>query len=185
MAVGSRLVLILGLALIGAPEAPAHHGSEDSPRGTLTVPSESSAEVPVLETRPGDRLQWTWTVVSGSPEHLLGLLAWTDAAGREQEFKPGPDGQTFGSLVAPDGFRDARLVWRNAGSGAVTIEWTYGASAPFWRRPDMFLPASIPVIFLVACYVVGRAIDRRARRLRAAAVAMDGGEMGAWERGDV
>ena len=49
----------------------------------------------------------------------------------------------------------------------------------------MFLPALIPVLFLVACYVVGRSIDKWTRRRRQALVTVSGGsEIGGMDRSD-
>jgi hypothetical protein len=178
------LLLVLALTLVGIPGADAGHGSMDNPAGTLVIPGGGSAEIPVGQTRSGDTLQWMWQVLSGSPAGVVGILVWTDTAGREQEYAAGPDGQLFGTFVAPDEFRDARLVWRNAGAAEVQIHWTYGASPRFWRRPDIFLPAMIPVILLVGCYVAARAIDRRARRHRRAVATVDPGQVGAIPGGE-
>jgi hypothetical protein len=175
--------LILGWMGAGAREAAALHGSEDTPKGTLAVPGGGSAWIPVQQTQPGDTLQWTWTVVSGSPDGVSALLVWTDDSGRLQQFAPGPAGQAFGTFFVPRTFQGARLVWRNPGTAAAEIRWEYGASAPFWQRPDMFLPALIPVILLLACYLIGRVIDRQARHRRHAVTAIDrGAELAGMER---
>lgn len=159
---------VAGLVLIAFVLAPsgvwALHGSEDVPSGRLIVPAGGSAAIPLDGADSGDRIQWTWTVAGGDPAQLSTWLHWVDGSGQEHSLAPDPSGQTFGSFVAPADFARGRLAWRNAGAEPVAVEWNYVASAPFWRRPDMFLPALIPVIFLVAAYSMSRVIDRRRRQ---------------------
>ena len=155
------LVVLMGAQ---ASSAHAHHPSDDHPTGTLVVPAATSSWIQVEGTRPGDRLQWTWVATSGTTESLAVDLMVTDSFGRERTVLSSPAGQTFGTLVAPEGFTEARLVWRNGGDTDAEVSWAYGASAPFWRRPAMFLPALIPVFLIVACYAVGTIIDRARRR---------------------
>ncbi len=165
----SALFALLTLMGVRAPAVLAHHGSEDGPRGMLTVPAGGSAWIPIEKSDPGDTIQWTWTIAlasPASPEKLSTQLVWTDSSGQEHAVTAGPPGQAFGTFVAPGDFKCARLVWRNAGEVAAEVHWNYAASAPFWRRPNMFLPALIPVLFLVASYWLGKAIDARARRRR-------------------
>jgi hypothetical protein len=161
------LLALLALVSPGARGAAAHHASEDHPKGTFAIPAAGSGSIPIDGVRPGDRLQWTWTVASGNAEKVSAQLAWTASSGAERELSP-PTSVPFGTFVAPDEFVAARLIWHNAGDAATEIEWAYAASAPFWRRPDIFLPALIPVLFVIACYAAGKTIDRRARRRRLA-----------------
>ncbi len=165
------LFAVLALMGVGAPSALAHHGREDTPKGTLTVPAGGSTSIPIERTVPADTVQWTWTIAPtspASPVQLSAQLFWTDSSGQERAADAAQEGRTFGTFVAPEDFKSARLVWRNTGGIAADVEWNYGVSASFWRRPDMILPASIPVIFLVAAFVLGKSVDARARGRRQA-----------------
>jgi hypothetical protein len=158
---GVMLVVFLG-ALVS--QAAAHHGSETVPTGTLVVPASGTASIALADVGPGERIQWTWN--SSAPERVSMQVLWHDKAGREYALFPDETRETFGTLVASAEFGRAWLVWRNVGAAPVQVEWTYHASAPFWRRLDMVLPALIPILFLVGAYPLGWAIDarRHARR---------------------
>jgi hypothetical protein len=159
-------VVVLFVTLLGQSGARAH-GSEDHPTGTLAVPAAGSASLAVEDIGPGETLQWMWEPRSGGAGHLSTRLVWTDVAGHEQASPADPPGQTFGRFVAPRDLGGVRLVWQNTGDRPALVEWSYHASAPFWLRPDMFLPAMIPVLLLAACYAAAKALDRRTRRARA------------------
>ncbi|HEX9867018.1 MAG TPA: hypothetical protein VGC99_00235, partial [Candidatus Tectomicrobia bacterium] len=154
------MLVLLGALVFQA----AAHGSEDVPVGILTVPPGGATSIAIELSGPGDRVQWVWN--ASAPERLSMQFLWHDMAGREYALFPDGTRETFGMFVAPAEFGGARLVWRNAGAAPVEVEWTYHASAPFWRRPDMVLPTLIPIIFLAGAYPLGWAIDarRRARR---------------------
>lgn len=158
---GVLMVVLLG-ALVA--QAAAHHGSETVPTGTLVVPPGGTASIALADVGPGERMQWVWK--SSTPERVSMQLLWHDRAGREYTLFPDETQETFGMFLAPAAFGGARLVWRNAAAAPVQVEWTYHTSAPFWRRPDMVLPALIPILFLIGAYPLGWAIDarRRARR---------------------
>ena len=158
---GVMMAVILGAL---ASQTVAHHGSETVPTGTVVVPPSGTASVALGDVGPGERIQWVWN--TSTPERVSMQVLWHDRAGREYALFPDGTRETFGTFVAPAEFGGARLVWRNAATAPVQVEWTYHASAPFWRRPDMVLPALIPIIFLAAAYPLGWAIDarRRARR---------------------
>jgi len=141
----------------------AAHGSEDVPVGRVTVPPGGVAAIAIEHAGPGDRIYWGWN--ASAPERLSVQLLWHDLGGREYALSPEGTRQPFGTFVAPAAFDGARLVWQNAGDAPVEVEWTYHASAPFWRRPDMVFPAPIPIIFLVGAYPLGRAIDARRWRV--------------------
>jgi hypothetical protein len=158
---GVVLWVVLG-ALVS--QAAAHHGSETVPTGTLVVPASGTASIALADVGPGERIQWVWN--TSTPARVSMQLLWHDMGGREHALFPDGTRKTFGMFLAPAAFGEARLVWRNAGAAPVQVEWTYHASAPFWRRPDMVLPALIPIIFLAGAYPLGWAIDarRQARR---------------------
>ena len=166
----SVVVFCTLFALIGAraPSVMAHHGSMDSPTGTLMVPPGGSTSISIDKSVAGDTIQWTWTVALIPPEKLSTQFIWTDSPGREHALAPDPPGQTFGTFIAPEDFSGARLVWRNTAEVAAVGQWSYGASAPFWNRPNIFLPAMIPVFLLAACYALAKIVDARTRRLRQA-----------------
>lgn len=161
--------------LIGvrAPSALAHHGSMDNPTGPLMIPPGGSASISIDKSVAGDTIQWTWTVAGVPPEKLSTQFIWTDSLGQVHALAPDPPGRTFGTFVAPEVFSGARLVWRNSAEAAVVGQWSYGASAPFWSRPNIFLPALIPVFLLIGCYGLARILDGRARRRRQAAMIGD------------
>jgi hypothetical protein len=145
-------------------QASAHHGSATVPTGTLVVPASGTASIVLADVGPGERIQWVWN--TSTPERVSLQLLWHDRAGREYALFPDETRETSGMFLPPAAFGGARLVWRNAGAAPVQVEWTYYASASFWRRPDMVLPALIPILFLVGAYPLGWAIDarRQARR---------------------
>lgn len=157
---------VLATALASERPATAFHPiSTDHPSGALAVPGDASAVLWIDGCRPGDTLQWRWTVASGSPAALSTQVRWHDASGRMLASPSDPAGQTYGTFVAPRDFHEGlALVWQNAGPAPVTVQWEYGVSPDFWRRPDILLPALIPVLLLIAAYAGGRLIDARARR---------------------
>ena len=171
----SVVVLCAFFALIGAraPSALAHHGSMDNPTGPLMVPPGGATSILIDKTVAGDTIQWTWRVALIPPEKLSTQFIWTDSLGAEHALAPDPPGQTFGTFVAPEDFGGARLVWRNNAEVAAVGQWSYGASAPFWSRPNIYLPALIPVFLLIGCYGLARVLDGRGRRRRQTAIMGD------------
>jgi len=160
------LLVVLILVSVWSPYAGAHDGSEGSPSGITKVHAGASASLSIQAINPRDTLQWLWTAISGSPANLTTQLFWTDATGREHAVGPDPAGQPFGTFIAPADLAGARLVWRNNGNSPAEIHWTYGCSPHFWRRPDIYLPALIPVFLLIGAQVVGKAIDARGNRMQ-------------------
>jgi hypothetical protein len=158
---GVMLAVFLGTLVC---QAAAHHGSEAVPTGTLVVPAGGTASIALTDVGPGERIQWVWN--TPIPEHVSMQVFWHDGAGRQYALFPDETQETFGTFVASAAFGGARLVWRNAAAAPVQVEWSYHASAPFWRRPDMVLPALIPIIFLIGAYPLGWAIDARRRTRR-------------------
>jgi hypothetical protein len=159
-------LLAAGLLLGFASSTWAHHGSEDNPQGLLDVPARAHAALAVDDCKPGDTLQWTWTVSGAEPPQVSTQLVWRDTAGREHPLEAEPAGQMFGTFVAPAGFAGGRLVWRNASDRPAVVRWSYGASVSFWRSPSVFLPAMIPVFLLLICLVIGAIVDTRRRHGR-------------------
>jgi hypothetical protein len=133
------------------------HGSEDIPTGIMTVPPSGTASITIAYANPSDTIQWEWK--ASVPERVSGQLLWQDLRGRDNALAPDTSQQPFGMFVAPADLTEARLVWRNTGDTPAKVEWVYHVSAPFWRHPDMVLPALIPFFFLIAAYPLGRAID--------------------------
>jgi hypothetical protein len=162
----ATLFAILVLASAWAPSAGAHESSDAVPTGIIKVHAGASVSLPIEAINPRDTLQWIWAVVSGSPAALTTHLFWTDASGREHAVEPDQAGRTFGTFIAPADLAGARLVWRNMGDSSAEIQWSYGCSADFWRRPDMYLPALTPVLLLIGAQILGKAIDARGRRRR-------------------
>ncbi|MEK7557540.1 MAG: hypothetical protein AAB538_06165 [Patescibacteria group bacterium] len=141
--------------------AQAHEGTDTSHSGVLHVPSFGTAAVPVEGCKPGDTMQWTWGVATAYASTVSAKLLWTDTSGQEHTAPAEQAGQTFGTFVAPQDFANARLVWTNSNDTPAEIDWSYGAEAPFWRRPEMFLPAMIPILLIPVAYLLGRYVDRR------------------------
>jgi hypothetical protein len=162
----SVVVICTLFTLIGtwAPSALAHLGSMDNPSGPLMIPAGGSTSIPINQSVAGDTIQWTWSVALVPPEKLSTQVIWVDSLGQEHALAPDPPGRTFGTFVAPETLRGARLVWRNAGEVAAVGQWSYGASAPFWSRPNIYLPALIPVFLLIACYALAKVVDGRVHR---------------------
>jgi hypothetical protein len=159
------LVFVLLIVLVpSARPARAHFGSMDNPRGVLTVPKGGSAWIQVQNSAPGDTIQWTWSIgitSAASEERVFAELVWTDSSGRQHTSDPASAGHTFGTFVAPRDFTSARVLWRNTDDVTATIQWGYGASAPFWGRPSLYLPAMIPIWLMIVAFVLGKAVDAR------------------------
>lgn len=157
---GAALALALALAL--DPAHALHVVSDDTPEGRLNVPAQGRATI-ILDISPRDFVQWTWTDANGQAAALATQLVWTDAAGVEHRVDRLPAGSTFGNFDAPAELASARLEWHNTGAAAASVAWSYSASAAFWKRPEFFLPAMLPLFLLAGAYYFGRRIDRRNR----------------------
>lgn len=120
-----------------------------------------------LDINPKDTLQWTWDEKDGRTGQFSSQLIWTDVAGVEHELSPEPRGRTVGSFNAPSDLLGARLEWHNAGDVEGEILWAYHSTAWFWKRPELFLPAMLPLFLLVGAFYFGRKMDRRKRDARA------------------
>ncbi len=155
---------VVAFIAIAAPPASAHHGSEDTPHGTVTVPAGGSAWIPIEKTGSGDTIRWRWEVASGAGEHVSAQLVWIDSTGQEHEVAAQSPRQPSGLFVGPKDYQAGRIVWTNTGAAPAAVWWNYASSAPFWRRPAIFLPAMIPVFFLAGAYVLGKSLDARVRR---------------------
>jgi hypothetical protein len=144
------------------PAQALHVVSDRIPDGTVSVPAGGKAAL-YLDVNARDFLQWTWNEQSGRNGDLSTQLIWTDTDGQEHEAAALPAGQTFGNFQAPEDLLGARLEWRNAGTTVAKVQWSYYTSAAFWRRPEYFLPALLPLFLLAGAYCVGGLIDRRRR----------------------
>ena len=137
-----------------------HVVSDAIPDGALNIPAGGRAAV-FLDIERDDFLQWTWTEQSAQAGDLSTQLIWTDVAGREHVLAPLPLGQTFGNFTAPRDLLGARIEWHNAGAYPHVVAWSYYTSAPFWQRPEYFLPAMLPLFLLAGAFYFGRRIDQR------------------------
>ena len=158
--VGATLSALLA-AMSWIPAAHAHEGTGTAHVGVLDVPSGGTASVPVEGCEPGDTMQWMWSIKTAEASTVSNGLLWTDASGQEHTLPTETLGQTFGTFVAPKDFVSARLVWVNPNDIPAQVEWSYGTEAPFWRRPGMILPASIPILLIPVAYLLGRYVDGR------------------------
>lgn len=139
---------------------------DNVPVGHLKV-SPGDRGVLHLDINPKDTLQWTWDEKDGQTELFSSQLIWTDDAGVEHELSPEPRGRTVGSFKAPSDLLGARLEWHNAGDVEAEVLWAYHSTASFWRRPELFLPAMLPLFLLAGAFYLGRKMDRRTRDARA------------------
>src|SRR5712692_7369693 len=98
----------------GGPSVLTQHGSMDNPTGPFVVPAGGAAAIPIDKAAAGDTIQWIWTVGLVPPEQMSTQFIWVDSLGQEHALPPSPPGRTFGTFVAPEDFKRARLVWRNA-----------------------------------------------------------------------
>lgn len=139
-----------------------HVVSDAVPDGALNIAAGGKATLNIDINR-GDFLQWTWSEQEGRTAELSTQLVWTDAAGKEHALPALPAGQISGNFDAPDNLLGARIEWRNTGAESRKVNWSYYTTAPFWTRPEYFLPAMLPLFLLAAAFYFGRRIDRRRR----------------------
>lgn len=159
------LLLVVAVAGWMQPARALHVVSDDTPEGRLNVPAQGRATI-FLDISPRDFVQWIWSDDNGNTAALSTQLVWTDTAGVEHQQARLPAGTLFGNFDAPANLASARLEWHNAGSAPGSVAWSYSASAAFWKRPEFFLPAMLPLFLLAGAIYFGRRLDRR-NRLRA------------------
>jgi hypothetical protein len=147
------------------PARALHVVSDETPEGRLNVPPQGRATI-ILDISPRDFVQWIWSDDNGQAAALSTQLVWTDTAGVEHTLARLPAGALFGNFDAPANLASARLEWHNGGNAAGSVAWSYSASAAFWKRPEFFLPAMLPLFLLAGAIYFGRRLDRR-NRLRA------------------
>lgn len=160
---------VLLAALLFCATAPAqalHVVSDATPDGQLNVAPGGRASL-ILDITARDFVQWTWSETAGRNGALSTQVVWTDTSGAEHQSAAIAAGQAFGNFDAPADLAGARIVWHNAGDVAAQVSWAYSASAAFWKRPEFFLPALLPLFLVGAAYYFGHRIDRRRRRPRA------------------
>ncbi|KAA3634034.1 MAG: hypothetical protein DWQ08_01095 [Proteobacteria bacterium] len=132
--------------------------SEKVPDGFLAIAAQGESTL-FLDVSAGELMQWTWSAHTGKAEDISTRLYWTDAEGADHETNPLPAGHTSGNFEAPDNLLGARLVWTNTGQSPAMIKWDYYSTAHFWRRPEYFLPALLPVFLVLLALHFGRRID--------------------------
>lgn len=154
------IVCLLIAAASWAKLAQAHEDTDTSHTGSLQVGARQTASVLIEGSEPGDTMQWNWAARTAEASNISAELLWTDISGQEHAASAEQAGQTFGTFVVPQNYAGARLVWINSSDAPATVEWSYGSSAPFWRRPSMFLPAMIPILLIPVAYLAGRYVDR-------------------------